>query len=272
LPFSWPSSGCRDSRCSGAGSRKPWGGALLIPYVIYGAGTGSWRILPALGLCGFVVIVLGIYALFPPGSAALSWQDIGVLLLVALPVYAGWFRDVWPFPVYLDFMARLFAVALIAFAVLSVRRLDGVGFEWRLVPADWLEGLKQLGFFTVIGIPLGFAMQFITWNPRQVGWSVLVSFIGIFVFIAIQEELFFRGTLQNLLEMSTSNRYAARAIASAIFGLSHIHHGFPNWRYVILAAVAGWFYGSAWHNRRSLMAAGITHAAVDTLWRHFLTL
>ncbi len=47
--------------------------------------------------------------------------------------------------------------------------------------------------------------------------------------------------------------------------------GFPNWRYVIMAAIAGWFYGSAWHARRSLMAAAVTHASVDTLWHHLLT-
>ena len=251
----------------------PWGigVALILPYVVYGAGTGAWRPVPALALCGLVVIVLGVYAVFPPKSRSLSWQDIAVMVLVALPLYTGWYRSVWPFPVYLDFMARLFAVALVAFAVLSVRRLAGVGYEWRLASADWLEGLKQLGFYSAVGIPLGFALRFITWHPQNIGLPILASFVGIFLFIAIPEELFFRGMLQNLLEGSMHNPYAARAIASAIFGLSHIHHGFPNWRYVIMAAIAGWFYGTAWQARRSLMAAAVTHAAVDTLWHHFLT-
>jgi len=247
------------------------GVVLIIPYLVYGAGTGAWRFVPVLALCGLVVIVLGIYAVFPPKAQSLSWQDITVMALVALPLYAGWYREVWPFPVYLDFMARLFAVALAAFAIISVRRLAEVGYDWRLVSADWLEGLKQLGFYAAIGIPLGFALHFIAWNPQKVGGAVAVSFVGIFLFIAVPEELFFRGMLQNLLEKSMDNRYTARAIASAIFGLSHIHHGFPNWRYAIMAAVAGWFYGTAWHVRRSIVAAAVTHAAVDTLWHHFLT-
>ncbi len=78
--------------------------------------------------------------------------------------------------------------------------------------------------------------------------------------------------LQNLLEKSMANRYAARAAASVIFGLSHIHHGFPSRPYVIMAAVAGWFYWTAWHARRSIVAAAVPRAAVDTQWRHFLLL
>ncbi len=243
---------------------------LLIPYVVYGAGTGAWRVIPALWLLGIIATVLGCYAVFPPKTDSMTWQDFAVMVLVALPVYIGGYRSVWPFPVYLDFMARLFAVALAAFAVGSVRRLEGVGYEWRLASADWLEGLKQLGLYAAIGIPVGLAMHFIAWNPKQVGTAILISFVGIFLFIAVPEELFFRGMLQNLLEKSMENRYAARAIASAMFGLSHIHHGFPNWRYVIMAAIAGWFYGTAWHVRRSIIAASVTHAAVDTLWHHFL--
>ena len=57
------------------------------------------------------------------------------------------------------------------------------------------------------------------------------------------------------------------------FGLSHIQHApAPNWRYVALATVAGWFYGLAYRRHRSLMASAGTHAPVDTLWRTFFTL
>ncbi len=98
------------------------------------------------------------------------------------------------------------------------------------------------------------------------------DFVGIFLFVAITEELFFRGLLQNLLEGSLRSRYGAQAITAVLFGLSHIRHApFPNWRYVALATIAGWFYGSAYREHRSLMASATTHALVDTLWRTFLT-
>ncbi len=248
------------------------GAALVSPYMIYGVGTGTLSVLSALKLVSLTSLVFGVYVLFPVRRQSLSWQDALVMVVIAAPVYLGWYQDIWPAPVHLDPMMRLFIVALAAFAVLSLRPLNGVGYEWRLQAADWLEGLKQLMLYSGVGIPLGFALRFIAWHPRQPAIvPIASSFVGIFLFIAVAEELFFRGILQNLLEKSMKNSYAARAVSSAIFGLSHIQHGFPNWRYVIMAAVAGWFYGTAWHSRRNIIPACVAHAAVDTLWRHFLT-
>jgi hypothetical protein len=39
---------------------------------------------------------------------------------------------------------------------------------------------------------------------------------------------------------------------------------------VILAAVAGVFYGRAWLAQRRLIASSITHATVDTVWSIWL--
>jgi hypothetical protein len=52
-----------------------------------------------------------------------------------------------------------------------------------------------------------------------------------------------------------------------LFGLSHFHKGAAfNWRYVLLAAIAGIFYGRAWRARRKVLASSITHTAVDVVW------
>jgi membrane protease YdiL (CAAX protease family) len=61
-------------------------------------------------------------------------------------------------------------------------------------------------------------------------------------------------------------------IASLIFGLFHILHApVPNWRYVILASIAGWFYGAAYRSGGTLFSSILVHATVDTVWRAFLT-
>ncbi len=248
------------------------GVALLLPYLVYVIATRAWSPAAAAKEIGMIAAVLGVYGLFRPKSESLSWQDVLVMLVVAVPVYAGWYREIWGYPVPLYVMGQLFAVSLGAFGILSVRRLSGVGYEWRLARADWVTGVKQLALYAAVGIPLGLLLHFIGWHPKDVGPAIVSSFVTIFLFVGVPEELFFRGMLQNLLEKSLTNQYAARAIASVIFGLSHIHHGFPNWRYVIMATVAGWFYGTAWNARRSIVASAVTHAAVDTLWRHFLTI
>jgi membrane protease YdiL (CAAX protease family) len=94
-----------------------------------------------------------------------------------------------------------------------------------------------------------------------------LTWTGIFVFVAVPEELFFRGWVQNLLERRVGRR-AGLLIASVLFGLSHFNKRSPtfNWRYVLLAAIAGIFYGRAWRENRRVPTSTITHTCVDWLW------
>ena len=59
-------------------------------------------------------------------------------------------------------------------------------------------------------------------------------------------------------------------VASVLFGFSHITNlHFPNWKYVLLASIAGFFYGWTWRKTGSIFASALVHAGVDILW-HFL--
>jgi CAAX protease family protein len=87
-----------------------------------------------------------------------------------------------------------------------------------------------------------------------------------FFFVAVPEELFFRGLLQNLLEGRIGYRKSL-FVTAVIFGLSHFNKPLPfNWRYVLLATIAGIFYGRAWRDRRRLLASATTHTLVDVIW------
>ena len=89
--------------------------------------------------------------------------------------------------------------------------------------------------------------------------------------MALPEELFFRGLMLNMLERRVGTNRAL-AITSLLFGLAHFNKraAYFNWRYVILAAIAGIFYGRAWLSNRRLLSSGITHATVDTVWSIWL--
>ncbi len=103
--------------------------------------------------------------------------------------------------------------------------------------------------------------------PALCAIPLVLKWIYIFIFVAVPEELFFRVWLQNLLERR-AGRKSALAIASVLFGLSHFNKRSTtfNWRYVILATIAGIFYGRAWREQRRLPASSITHATVDAIW------
>jgi hypothetical protein len=56
-------------------------------------------------------------------------------------------------------------------------------------------------------------------------------------------------------------------ISAETLGFSHFNKPGPfNWRYVVLAIVAGLVYGGAWRDRSRLLSSGITQATVDVLW------
>jgi hypothetical protein len=107
------------------------------------------------------------------------------------------------------------------YGFLAIRRLSGTGFDFHLHWSDWKTGLRELVFFAPAVIALGLALGFLHphANVPAVGKAVL-TWAGIFVFVAVPEELFFRAWVQNLLERRVGRR-AALVIASVLFGLSH---------------------------------------------------
>lgn len=248
---------------------------FLLPYLIYSAGTGDFRGWACVRLFAFAAIPFGLFAVAPVRHPErVNWQDALILLWILTPVLFGKIGGIWNVPVNLDFMSRLFLTAVGSWSFLIVRGLGGSGYNFRFSRVILLDSLISLACFTVIAVPLGFALHFITWNSHWRGARAFAfDYLTIFLFIAMAEELFFRGLLQNLLEGSFRSREWAQACASLLFGLSHIRHApAPNWRYVILAAVAGWFYGWAYRKHRSLVASATTHALVDTIWRTWFTL
>ena len=216
-----------------------------------------------------------IYSRFPPRKPdAFSWQDACVAVVLVGFVLSGQLKGIWNVPLNLDFMSRLFLITVASWCWTFVRVVPELGYSFRLSR----EVVKQAALsissiFAVIAVPSSLAMHFTRWNPRWPGVApFLLNYLEIFFFIALLEELFFRGFLQSLLSTTLRSWVAAQALVSILFGFFHILHApFPNWRYVALASVAGWFYGSAFRKGGSLMASSLVHAAVDTVWRTWLS-
>ena len=61
--------------------------------------------------------------------------------------------------------------------------------------------------------------------------------------------------------------------AGLIFGCSHLNNGpqpLPNWRYLILATLAGVVFGRVFQKSSSILASASVHALVDTVKYAFL--
>jgi membrane protease YdiL (CAAX protease family) len=242
--------------------------ALCLPYILATAPLGWFRwqwLLLYLLLPVCVAAALALAAQLDPGQRG-HWLEYLVLLGLGLAVDLRWFEGAWPHRLAAFNKVLLLDAGLYGF--LSVRRLTGVGLDLRLRRADWKIGLREWAFYTPIAIGLGLALGFLHLH-RHVPHAWQTPFLWVFTFflVALPEEIFFRGWMQNLLARRMGPT-ASLLVTSIVFGLAHFNKRTTsfNWRYVLMAAIAGIFYGRAWYEQRRVGASAITHATVDTLW------
>ncbi|MGA2415303.1 MAG: CPBP family intramembrane glutamic endopeptidase [Candidatus Sulfotelmatobacter sp.] len=241
---------------------------LALPYAMVAIAQHifQWEWLALYALLPVAITLLLMRAAAADPEQGGDWRDAFILLTLGLAVDLRWFESAWPSG--LRALNELLLVDAGLYGFLAIRRLTGTGFDFHLKWLDWKTGLRELIFFTPPVLVLGLALGFI--HPHKdvpgVG-SALLRWVLIFFFTAVPEELFFRAWVQNLLERRVGRR-AALAIASVLFGLSHFNKRSAhfNWRYVLLATIAGIFYGRAWRERRRVAASTITHASVDWIW------
>jgi membrane protease YdiL (CAAX protease family) len=236
---------------------------LILPYIVFTLPRGEFRWDMCLGMAGIVLAV----SLLAPYARA-DWL---VLTILGISVDLHFFDRAWPVA-GLTGMSKLLFVDAGLYAYLAIRPLGGIGFDFRLRRSDVAIGLREFAYYAPVALALGFTLRFLHWhgaapNPTAFGAGWLFTLF----FVAMPEELFFRGLMLNMLERRLGTGRAL-AVTSAIFGLAHFNKraAYFNWRYVILAAVAGFFYGRAWLAKRRLMASSITHAMVDTVWSIWL--
>jgi membrane protease YdiL (CAAX protease family) len=247
---------------------------LLVPYLICALGTATFSLRGAGKLCAYIAVPT--LLLLPDRlrkAEHVGWRDLAAMLALALPVAADWLNGIWIWPDDLYLFRPLFCVCVGGYGFMAIRNLEGVGYRLLWRKGDAIDGLANFAAFALLGIPLGLALGFIHPHLASISLGKVVSqFVGIYLTIAIPEELLFRGILQNFLVRSIQQGPRGLygwLIASVVFGASHLHHSpVPNWRYAILATLAGIFYGNAYRARHRLSSSALTHALVDTAW-HF---
>ena len=164
-----------------------------------------------------------------------------------------------------------------ALAILIIR--GNVNAEYRFLPnrKEWLTGLRYFAMMLPVIAAAYWALGLVELRalPKNPALTVLLAigtFLGMLWVLALSEEFFFRGLLQQWLERWTGNANVALIVASVIFGCAHLgfHRKFPNWQWAIVAGILGVFCGLAWRNSRSVQSSMVAHALLVTVWRVFL--
>jgi membrane protease YdiL (CAAX protease family) len=120
-----------------------------------------------------------------------------------------------------------------------------------------------------VGIAIGFIPppHLPVQSAGKMAAAVGITYVG----TALPEEILFRALIQNLLMQRLGSSTGTLLLASFIFGCAHLDNGpqpLPNWRYMILATIAGFAYGKVFHKASTLLSSAGLHMLVD--WtKHF---
>jgi uncharacterized protein len=246
--------------------------ALLIAVFCFCAWrSGALNIPLALLIIAYTLVPTVLIFVQGADAGAATWLDLIVILALWLPVELNLGSQWIPKHAqgFLHTMAYGIALTLALVLFLAFRGMKGMKYNLPSRVMDFIDPLIAFAIVAPILIGLGIALAFIPsfHMPGNLSAAGLAKTFGIiFVATALPEEILFRSLIQNWLMQKFGSTTAVLVVASLIFGCAHLNNGplaFPNWRYMILATIAGFAYGKVFQRASSATASMALHALVD---------
>lgn len=261
--------------------RKPawiWAAPLLFTAIFSGAAAlaGAWS-----AQLGFLVLVytsapvLCAYAAGPGPVASPLIPDFLTILLLWLPIEFAAGANLIPRPAQGFLHSVAYGIAILLGLVLfaGFRAIPGMKFNVPRRAQDYWLPLAGFAIVAPVLTAAGMALGFLPPpHAPAASSSRMVSAMGlIFVGTALPEEILFRSLIQNLIMLRFGANTRTLLVAAFIFGCAHLDNGpqpLPNWRYMILATIAGVAYGVVFRKASSVVSSAALHMLVD--WtKHF---
>jgi membrane protease YdiL (CAAX protease family) len=245
-------------------------GGITLLFALPGLLTNTFNPYTTTIFAFIVLAVFGSLKKHNSNSFELNWNDIALWMLLWIPFDLRWSMEMHPLLGY-----TWWAMAISAIAIIGWKGYRNAEIGFNLVPKlkDLYITLLALLMIMVVVVPAGLMSGFLTFGvPEKFDVPKSAAhFIGIFLTIALPEELFFRGLLLRGLEKLSSKKWVPMVVSSLAFGLMHWNNvsGLTTQiTYITLATLAG--LGYAWAYKKSgnnILAAILTHTLVDWVWR-----
>ncbi len=185
--------------------------SFVAPYLIYALNTGQFRWWGLVQLAALATALGLWYRILP----AAPLTDGTFLVLVAAVVLRGYFDPIYTSPsagLHVEIFGHVALTRLCAMVMLVERRVPGVDYGFIPSFAEWKIGLRHFMYFLIAGIPLAWATRLVRLGPGMPLWKVAATFLGVLWVVALSEEFFFRGLLQQWIADWTG-RPAVRGLA-----------------------------------------------------------
>ena len=249
--------------------------AAIAPYLVATLGLGTFRWQSLAWIVGLAAVISFWYVLLPHTPAV----DIFFLIFMAVVWLTRILhRSYLPNPharVPMDALAQLMWFRTGIFAMVCVRRASGIGFGFWPSKREWKIGVVYYVAFLGPAAALAWWIGFAKLRVPPFGWEraviIVATFFGVLWVLALGEEFFFRGLLQQWM-VGWLGEWPGLLAASVIFGSVHLwFRKFPNWRIAAIATLLGIACGLAFRQAKSIRASMVTHALVVTTWRVFFS-
>jgi hypothetical protein len=274
-------SGSVQKRLRGLFDRSPglvWSVPVVLTTIFSVAAmvAGVFHVPLALGMLAYSAApVLCVFLAGPDSGKQPGPLDFLAILLLWLPLEFGAGARLVPRPAqgFLHSVAYGIAILLGLTLFLCFRGFSGMKYNLPRRRSDlWLP---LAGFVVTapvliaVGIPIGF-IPLSHW-PSAAFAKMAAAVALIFAGTALPEEILFRSLIQNFIMLRWGANSRALVAAAFIFGCAHLDNGpqpLPNWRYMILATIAGVAYGKVFQKSSTVVSSALLHTLVD--WtKHF---
>jgi membrane protease YdiL (CAAX protease family) len=257
---------------------KPRAAALvtfsaIVPWLAYALGTDHFNI-PALMVIGSIAVLMCFWYVALPAHPAADLLYLGLFgALTLFKVFARVYPMPWP-KLDLTVLGKIMLIRTMAFSFVAIR--GGIDAQYRFIPTarECLAGLRWFAYLLPVAGTAYWALGLVVLRPHPLNIGLTIgTFFGILWVVAISEEFIFRGLLQPWIARWTSSPIAGVIATAILFGSVHLgmHNRFPNWRFSIVAAIAGFFYGLARKQTGGIQAGMVTHALTVAVWQMFFT-
>lgn len=238
-----------------------------LPYLMASFAAGTFSFLPLVTIPAAVAVVCLWPRLFGASLAARA----GFLLVSAAPLLFKLSEALYGRPhedLPLSILGQLLWIRAGILTALEAGYAPGVRFGFVPSRSEWGAGIAGFlaGIFPLLFIATRSGFVEYT-GPRAEPLRLILTsagtFLGIFLVVALSEEMFFRAMLQQWIPK------AGLITASIAFGAAHLgFREFPNYAFAATAAAAGLLYGVV-YGKAGLRAAMVCHALTVTVWRAF---
>jgi uncharacterized protein len=251
----------------------PAGLTLLFAAVLVASRAWSAAFVGLVAVYTFLPTAL-VYRSGRGGDRKPPWLDFAAILLLWLPLEFAVGRDLLPRAAWgvANTTARGVSITLALSLFLLFRDLKTMKYN---LPRKWTDlAYPAIGFIVLAPVLIALGLRLGYMGPARVspfgpaGFALL--WLRIVLAIAIPEELLFRALIQNWLMQRFGFSHRTLLVAALIFGASHLNNPpgpLPNWRYMILATIAGFVFGKVFWKATSILSSASLHALINSV-RH----